>query len=517
MVLLCSGGDDRIELGRGSGRNAYGCAPSPQPETISFSSSTASTLSSRAYVHARRAQERLIEEAAVHGLEQAFDNAMENTRRTLRHFLGLHSTGDEIVLAPSGTDAQLAALFLAREAFASAPTSCIVVGSDQTGSGTAFSAAGQHFCTRTALGKPVRKGTRVFDHGLDLKPVFVPFGTDAGSVRTPLAMDEAVMAAVETEIRLGRKVVLQTMAASKFGWMAPSEACVARIQQAWPDAVRVVVDACQMRLSASRIRMHLAEDRLVLITGSKFYGGPAFSGAILLPRLLSVAIARRDRFPHGLGDYLTRSDLPQTWTRLRSHLTLEPNFGHWLRWVAALEEMRAYHLLAPSYRSQVIHGVAANVAIAMAGCSRIQPIEQYDRDGKEHDNEFTTPTIFPFVLRDKDGYLAPDQVSEIHRALNRDILWELERSDGATPAILCHIGQPVQVIAPGNTKTAALRFAIGARTLFEAWSPGPDAAARAIRAIACNVGTVLRKLDLVLDHPAIWTASNDEPRILSMS
>ena len=107
------------------------------------------------------------------------------------------------------------------------------------------------------------------------------------------------------------------------------------------------------------------------------------------------------------------------------------------------------------------------------------------------DEEFASPTIFPFLLKDGRDYLTADQVRDLHQTLT---------SDAYGPR--CQIGQPVSIRLPGNKETAALRIAIGSRTLFEAWSPGPGAELRAIQTIAANIGTVFGKIALLLDRPA---------------
>src|ERR1700727_1738085 len=47
-LLLAAGGDTRLTINPASGLNEYGCRPSPCPETLSFSSSTATAISARA-------------------------------------------------------------------------------------------------------------------------------------------------------------------------------------------------------------------------------------------------------------------------------------------------------------------------------------------------------------------------------------------------------------------------------------------------------------------------------------
>ena len=68
-------------------------------------------------------------------VEIAFDARCEDMREELRGHLALSSRVD-VVFSPSGTDSQLHALFVARAVLGAAPVT-IVVGADQTGSGTA--------------------------------------------------------------------------------------------------------------------------------------------------------------------------------------------------------------------------------------------------------------------------------------------------------------------------------------------------------------------------------------------
>lgn len=92
----------------------------------------------------------------------------------------------------------------------------------------------------------------------------------------------AVLRAVETSLAQGRRVLLQIMDSSKLGRRAPSEACLDEIARRWPRKVQIVVDACQARLGRRRLRPYLDRGYMVLTTGSKFFGDPTFSGALLV-------------------------------------------------------------------------------------------------------------------------------------------------------------------------------------------------------------------------------------------
>jgi selenocysteine lyase/cysteine desulfurase len=497
---LCAGGDERIALIGKTGLNAYGCKPAPRRDVIAFSSSTASSISERAYVHARDAQLRLVEEAAVGGILQSFDSHIEQLRGSLRSMLGLENSGAEILFSASGTDSQLQALFLAGMQLGT-PLTCIVAGSDQTGSGTAYTAGARHFATRTARGKSVLKGSHIVaaDGFASLE---VPFAGVDGAFRSADEMDRLVLDAVAQEIGKGRKVLLQAMHASKFGWRAPSQSCLEQIAATWPGSVQVVIDACQMRLSPERIAGFLARGYLVLFTGSKFFCGPPLSGGLLVPKTLSQSLATANEPPAGLVDYADRSDLPMAWSGVRNRLPLDPNFGQWLRWEAALAEMRAYQSLPAAYRKNVLAALAYAIPRALRSSRWLEPLAAPAGFVCDIDcgDEFSAPTIFAFVLRDENGVLDCETVAEIHRALNRDI--GLELSFAATPdenglaAKICHIGQPVKLKLPNGRSTSVLRIAIGSRTLFDAWPAGDSD--RAAARILADVGTVISKIDLIL-------------------
>ena len=87
--LLAAGGDSRLAINPASGLNEYGCQPTPCPETLSFSSSTATSISERAYHRAQAAREGLMRSAIEVGIEAAFDDRVEEMRDELRAHLGL--------------------------------------------------------------------------------------------------------------------------------------------------------------------------------------------------------------------------------------------------------------------------------------------------------------------------------------------------------------------------------------------------------------------------------------------
>ncbi|HWU55408.1 MAG TPA: hypothetical protein VN175_07890, partial [Rhizomicrobium sp.] len=265
--LLVSGGDGRLGLSSPGQENIYGCTPFPRRGLIDFASSTASSISSEAHARVSAARGTLLANAMKAGVDSAFGAAVAATGAALLSQLRLAGSGTRIVFAPSGTDAQLHALFLARALLAK-PVTTIVAGADQTGSGTAYTCTGRHFSQTTAGGWGVDKGGQIAGLGEDARGIEIGFCRPDGTFRDADDMDAALFQAVDDAVAQGRGVLLQAMEASKFGWKAPSDGMLDRIAARHAGNVQIVVDACQLRISRARLRAMLAKGYCVLITGS---------------------------------------------------------------------------------------------------------------------------------------------------------------------------------------------------------------------------------------------------------
>ncbi|MGJ4947671.1 hypothetical protein [Bradyrhizobium sp. HKCCYLS20291] len=461
--LLIDGGDTRLALDRPWGRNGYGCPPSPAPDMQCFASSTASPISERAYARVELAREQLMHGAISLGLEQALDRRTEEMRCELRQHLGLPGDVD-IVFSPSGTDSQLHALALTRSLLGDDVTS-VVIGSDQTGSGTAASARGRHFSTRTAGGLAVTKDVPI--EGLDGDAQQLPL-LDSTTMQARGDIDEAALAAVEALVRDGRNVLLQVMDSSKLGWRAPDRSCLDEVSQRWPGRVQIVVDACQMRLSPARLAEHLDRGHLVLISGSKFFGGPAFSGALLVPRAVSSGLRNGHPIAPGIFDYANRSDWPAGWSDLRARSAPRANIGQWLRWEAALEEIAAYHQVPATFRRMAIRQLGE----AIESLLMLSPVLHPIATGAvfADDDEFGFATVFPFALRRNGELLGIGETQAVYRALQLDLSGRFHGRMADVAARRCLLGQPVRIERPSGAPIAALRLCIGARQITEAWA-----------------------------------------------
>jgi hypothetical protein len=294
---------------------------------------------------------------------------------------------------------------------------------------------------------------------------------------------------------------------SKLGRRSPSLDGVRMMAARCGPAMQVVIDACQLRASPARLRWYLEQGWMVLITGSKFFTGPPFGGALLVPAPLAAAMAATGAAPPGLRDYTGRSDWPRTWHGVRDSLPGAANPGQFLRWSAALAEMHAYFAVPAWYRDFALRRFAG-VAAAMiedGGERRLLGLQAAPPSDGVDDAEMASPTIFPFLLRRHGAWLSPEECGIVHRALNSDISAILpgtanpaHRRLAAQP---CHIGQPVVIDQASGQALGALRIAAGARLVSDTWSgTGPAVSLQRLGAAFSDLRTVLDKVELTLRH-----------------
>jgi hypothetical protein len=498
--LLGCGGDPRLSIDPATGLNGYGCRPSPCPDTLSFASSTATSISERAYEHARTAREALMQSAIATGLDAAFDARLEAMRGELKACLGLSLSKTDVVFSPSGTDSQLQALVLAR-ALLGPELTTVIVAADQTGSGTADTARGNHFSAATAHGNKVQKGEPIAGLAHSVTSVALPLLDENGEVRPPAEIDAQVLDAIERSVANGAGVLLQIMDCSKLGWRAPSTSCLDEIAARWPGRVQIVVDACQMRLGRPRLKQYLDRGYMVIVTGSKFFTGPAFSGALLVPLGVSKALDGVAEVAPGLREYTSRSDWPMQWRSLRSRFPIRANVGQWLRWEAALDEIRAYHEVPGEFRALAltVFGEGVQRIIASSPSLHLLPPQRGPVEGSVADEELAQPTIFAFVIRHDGRTLALDACRKIYRALAQDARLDVSADEhGCDPQIaakICLIGQPVAL-----GEIAALRISASARLVTASWSPDENIARENLQRELGHVGAIVAKIEWLLAH-----------------
>lgn len=415
--------------------------------SIAFGSCTASSPGPRAL----GAVEKGLHQWSEQG-DSAWTDSCNGTKSTLRRVLGI---GPEVAIAltPSGTDVLYLVSHIARRGVSQVHH--IVTGASELGGGTVRACMGHTFSTRTPHGGAEEPDQPIegLEHLCSAQPFYL---REASGYRLDGdEIDDEIEQQVSDQIAPDRRVVLHMVVHSKTGLRAPSADAAVRLRNQFSDRLMILVDAAQGRLAPADIRRALNAGFAVIFTGSKFYSGPPFSGALLLPKQWA---GDPGPLPEALSKWFDRDSMPEHWTAATASITQQHNPGLALRWAAAEAEFDAYHQIPPRWRGRVYATFAGAVHETFGPSEHLDleyPLPPVHR--------LVTalgafPTVFGFRIRDQNAWLQADALREVHRLLDTDLSQHDPRLGGCF-----HLGQPVALGPPGDERRALLRIALGGR------------------------------------------------------
>lgn len=232
----------------------------------------------------------------------------------------------------------------------------------------------------------------------------------------------------------------------------------------------VLADCCQLRCSAEHIKELVQRGFLVSLTGSKFAGGPAFCGALLVPAEI-IQRLRPMPLPAGLSAYGAQLDWPPL---LRAMLPLgslpAANIGLALRWQAALAEIERFFAWPIDLRSAIVAHFLEEVArhAAEARCLDLLPTPPRSHASFGH-------TMLCIAMRHPDGKIFDmTEAAAVQRRLR-----EGNHAGNRVASKRFHLGQPVAVGGGGVLRVCAsaalinrvAECVVAGMTLAEAFAP----------------------------------------------
>ena len=370
--LMTTGGDARIVLKRETGLNRYYSAPRPS-DVLAYASSTANDISAEAFEHVEARLRELAPDGELSG--EAYAEALEALRGRIRTAYGV--AGDVgIVFAPSGTDLEYVALACVGGK-AKGGTHNILLGADEVGSGCIYSANGQYFAEGTALGVATTAGEPVPGLGeVHVGLVDIPVRDHDGYGRHSSDISEAIEEAIGDAQQADRHPLVHIVHGSKSGLILPTLGDVDRLRA--EHGASFVVDACQARITSEAVRDYLDRDVIVFVTGSKFMGGPPFSGFALVP---SAFAEQAEALPRGFATVFRRAEWPAGWPGADT-LPDDANLGLLLRLEASIFELERFQRLSPDAVTRVVlafHAAVRSEVVEALGVRRVAPYPQGDK------------------------------------------------------------------------------------------------------------------------------------------
>jgi hypothetical protein len=456
QASLTAGGDDRSLINVQTGTNKYHIKPHPIDSSAIFRGScTCNAPTERGYNAAMNLYDELQGNTGS-SLERSLHKIFEDQRRRIAASLELPE-GTEIVLCPSGSDAEYIPIAIARTLNSYKKIVNVVTQLREIGAGSLPASGGQHFSTHAPLYGRLPDGAgrlEGFDSDI-VSEVSIPARERDGSIldASTIAKETAFLAEQD-----GAYTIVHGVFGGKTGLrdeeMPPSK-----------DAGRIslgVVDACQGRFSVEELHQWLEQDSVVLFTASKFYQAPPFCGAVLIPKRIAGQL-RRSPAPEprsmfgvlGLGAFVTDKELPECLNNWKPFLRSNGeanNIGLALRWEAGLAGMEALSSTPDAERVHAVEEWAKRVT---------DLVESQDA----LDAWCVERSIVSIRLKKQNGgWLNMSELRDVYKYMSQDLssfIPEATPEERSILATACNLGQPVDVAE----SHAILRIALGSESL----------------------------------------------------
>ena len=338
-AMLTCGGDDR-SLILESSTNKYHIKPQPvDPAHVFRGSCTGNPPTQRGYDAAKKLYDQL--SAMPDGsLDDAIGEVFADQRRRIAKNLELEE-GTEVIIVPSGSDAEYLPLAIAKAIKGDVSISNGVTQLQEIGAGTAPASVGEYFSTHAPLKGKLAEGTKYLSGFESYDGIAIPAREKNGDV---INASQKMEEFVTSTIAKGSYPIVHGVFGGKTG--VRDETMPGSLDAG--ETSLGVVDACQGRFSLDELHGWLKQDSIVLYTSSKFYQAPPFCGAVIIPPTIAAKLRAapvpepKEMFSiDGLGGFLTEKELPDCLENWKSSLAKDDsaNLGLALRWEAGLAGM----------------------------------------------------------------------------------------------------------------------------------------------------------------------------------
>jgi hypothetical protein len=449
--LLTTGGDDR-SLILESGANKYHIKPQPIQDSHIFRGSCTGNPPTRdGYEAAKRLYESELKGLDGEELESALRKVFQRQRSRLAKYLQLPQ-GSEVILCPSGSDAEYLPIAIARAIQPGKKLANGVTQLNEIGAGTAPASRGKYFSKYAPF---------LGDHGdMDYLDGFQEIDgllidareKDGGVIDASLKMKQFT----KDQLALGNFPIVHGVFGGKTG--VRDEVMPGSLEGG--NLSLGVVDACQGRFTLEELREWLDQDSLVLFTSSKFYQAPPFCGAVIVPASiadkLSGALPPKEMLTKtGLQGFITDKELPPCLESWKEHVQVpgQNNVGLALRWEAGLSAMEAI-LPIPDTDRVALTEEWANSVQEMVNGNDMLDVFCVERS-----------IVSIRIRKQSGGWLNMSEARDLFRWMSLDISPAVAASgdddEKATLSTPAFIGQPVNV----SESHAIVRIALGVESL----------------------------------------------------
>lgn len=360
--------------------------------------------------------------------------------------------GSEIILCPSGSDAEYIPVAIAKMLKPDAVIKNGVTQLNEIGAGSAPAAIGEYFSTHAPF-VGLLNGLKKLDGFDGIEGCIIPARTKEGDVvEASLKMKEFT----DECVKHGHYPIVHGVFGGKTGVrdvdMPPS-------LEGGKTSLGIV-DACQGRFTLEELKQWLEQDSIVLFTSSKFYQAPPFCGAVIVPSSIADQLYHSSNPPvdmlsdNGLGAYLTDKELPRCLDSWKAFLRDERknNIGLALRWEAGLVAMEKLSSVSDEKRTAIVDEWA-DLVVKMVNSEA-----QLDAWCVERS------IVSIRMSNNNGGWLSMDECKDLFGWMSKDMssaVPDATEEEKAALSTIAYTGQPVSV----SESFAIVRIALGVESL----------------------------------------------------
>lgn len=339
--ILISGGDERQSM---DGLiNTYGCSPYPDPR-MAYGFSTANTISEQAYnyVYNKYLNYSKSEKNDNDFVNECYSSVWSSIVRNYKIDSNISK-----IYGPSGTDLELATLTDVLIKSKSNSLTNIILGVDEVGSGTSYIANGEYFSNISVFDHEVKKGNKIENfEKVNISTQFIDTRSSTGKLKEEDELLDEIYETVSKAIKEKSRPLIHLVYKSKTGSINYEYKKLKNAMHRYENKYDIVIDACQGRICSDTLNYFLRDGSYVMLTGSKFFGGPPFSGILLFQdsfKKLDKSLAK------GISKFFSYNEWKDDYIENRA------NVGLALRWLAAEFEMNSYFNINPSKREEIFN------------------------------------------------------------------------------------------------------------------------------------------------------------------
>jgi len=383
-------------------------------------------------------------------LDASLTSIFESQRTRLSQYLKLPQ-GAEVILCPSGSDAEYIPVAMAKALHPNKTIANGVTQFNEIGAGTEPASRGDYFSTHAPfLGANEEKTLSGFD---GVKGFFVNARSKDGSV---INASEEMNNFCAKQIEEGNYPIVHGVFGGKTGVRDE----VMPGSQEGGDRSMGIVDACQGRFTLDEMKEWMDQESVVLFTTSKFFQAPPFCGAVLVPPIIAKKLSAAS-IPNemingstGLGAFLTDKELPACLQNWKDPLRNKENnnVGLALRWEAGLAAMEAL-LSVPDKDRMSLSNEWASAVKSMVDADALLDTFSVERS-----------IVSIRIGKNSGGWLDMAEARDLYRWMSLDVSGVVAHvSDGEKVALstVAYIGQPVSV----SESHAIVRIALGVESM----------------------------------------------------